>query len=53
MNEIFSKTISSFQPIWEITVCILIGFVARGNQDKNDLCIYKIEEHKTLITLYF
>lgn len=29
-NEIFSAAISSFQPIWEITVCILIGFVARG-----------------------
>jgi uncharacterized membrane protein YjjB (DUF3815 family) len=29
-NEIFSSFISSFQPIWEISVCILIGFVARG-----------------------
>lgn len=29
-NEIFSSIISSFQPIWEITVCILIGFVARA-----------------------
>lgn len=29
-NEIFSSFIASFQPIWEITVCILIGFVARG-----------------------
>ncbi|KAI8095137.1 hypothetical protein BDF21DRAFT_405268 [Thamnidium elegans] len=29
-NELFSKTLASFQPIWEITVCILIGFVARA-----------------------
>ncbi|KAI8353231.1 hypothetical protein BD560DRAFT_336851 [Blakeslea trispora] len=29
-NEIFSNYISSFQPIWEITVCIVIGFVARA-----------------------
>ncbi|OBZ88662.1 Pheromone-regulated membrane protein 10, partial [Choanephora cucurbitarum] len=29
-NEIFSNYIASFQPIWEITVCVVIGFVARA-----------------------
>ncbi|KAI8379716.1 uncharacterized protein BYT42DRAFT_569766 [Radiomyces spectabilis] len=28
--EVFSGRILSFQPIWEITVCIIIGFVARA-----------------------
>ncbi|KAI8391087.1 uncharacterized protein BYT42DRAFT_591782 [Radiomyces spectabilis] len=28
--ELFSGRFISFQPIWEITVCILIGFVARA-----------------------
>lgn len=28
--ELFSVRIEGIQPIWEITVCILIGFVARG-----------------------
>ncbi|KAG0745299.1 hypothetical protein G6F33_005059 [Rhizopus arrhizus] len=32
VNELFSTFVSSLQPIWEITVCILIGFVARGLQ---------------------
>ncbi|KAI9499474.1 hypothetical protein BDB00DRAFT_2533 [Zychaea mexicana] len=28
--EFFSGRIQSFQPIWEVTVCIIIGFVARA-----------------------
>ncbi|KAI8142132.1 hypothetical protein BJV82DRAFT_517055 [Fennellomyces sp. T-0311] len=28
--EVFSGRIQSFQPIWEVTVCIIIGFVARA-----------------------
>lgn len=30
--ELFSIRIEGIQPIWEITVCILIGFVARGKE---------------------
>ncbi|KAI9323243.1 hypothetical protein BX666DRAFT_1884679 [Dichotomocladium elegans] len=28
--ELFTGRIQSFQPIWEITICIIIGFVARA-----------------------
>lgn len=49
-NEIFSAFISSFQPIWEITVCILIGFVARGLQ-KYDFCFTPIGFSSFIIVL--
>ncbi|KAI7900034.1 uncharacterized protein BX663DRAFT_519394 [Cokeromyces recurvatus] len=49
-NEIFSTFISSFQPIWEITVCILIGFVAQGIQ-KYDFCFTPIAFSSFIIVL--
>lgn len=49
-NEIFSTFIASFQPIWEITVCILIGFVARGIQ-KYDFCFTPIGFSSFIIVL--
>ncbi|CAO3654185.1 unnamed protein product [Mucor fragilis] len=49
-NEIFSAAISSFQPIWEITVCILIGFVARGIQ-KFGFCFTPIAFSSFIIVL--
>ncbi|KAI8887637.1 DUF1212-domain-containing protein [Backusella circina FSU 941] len=49
-NEIFSASISSFQPIWEITVCILIGFVARGIQ-KYEFCFTPIAFSSFIIIL--
>ncbi|KAI7891759.1 uncharacterized protein EV154DRAFT_215922 [Mucor mucedo] len=49
-NELFSKTIASFQPIWEITVCILIGFVARGIT-KYDFCFTPIAFSSFIIVL--
>lgn len=49
-NELFSKTVASFQPIWEITVCILIGFVARGIT-KYDFCFTPIAFSSFIIVL--
>jgi hypothetical protein len=31
--ELFSGRYMSFQPIWEITVCIVIGFISRGKKN--------------------
>ncbi|CEG74513.1 hypothetical protein RMATCC62417_09713 [Rhizopus microsporus] len=49
-NELFSTIISSFQPIWEITVCILIGFVARGVQ-KYGFCFTPIAFSSFIVVL--
>lgn len=49
-NEIFSSFISSFQPIWEITVCIVIGFVARGIV-KYEFCFTPIAFSSFIIVL--
>jgi hypothetical protein len=35
--ELFSGRYMSFQPIWEITVCIFIGFVSRGKTKQKSL----------------
>ncbi|KAI9261989.1 hypothetical protein BY458DRAFT_515520 [Sporodiniella umbellata] len=50
VNEIFSTVVSSLQPIWEITVCILIGFVARGVQ-KYELCFVPIAFSSFIVVL--
>jgi hypothetical protein len=31
--ELYTGRFISFQPIWEITICVLIGFVSRGEWD--------------------
>ncbi|KAI8047098.1 uncharacterized protein B0P05DRAFT_566883 [Gilbertella persicaria] len=49
-NEIFSTFISSFQPIWEITVCVLIGFVARAIT-KYDFCFTPIAFSSFIVVL--
>ncbi|KAI8991885.1 hypothetical protein BDF20DRAFT_812672 [Mycotypha africana] len=49
-NEIFASFIASFQPIWEITVCILIGFVARGLQ-KYEFCFTPVAFPSFIIVL--
>ncbi|KAG1048429.1 hypothetical protein G6F46_007888 [Rhizopus delemar] len=50
VNEIFSTVVSSLQPIWEITVCILIGFVARGVQ-KYEFCFAPIAFSSFIVVL--
>lgn len=50
VNEIFSTVVSSLQPIWEITVCIVIGFVARGVQ-KYEFCFVPIAFSSFIVVL--
>ncbi|KAF7721612.1 hypothetical protein EC973_004359 [Apophysomyces ossiformis] len=50
MYETFSGRLLSFQPIWEITVCILIGFVAEALQ-KYKFCFTPIAFSAFIIIL--
>lgn len=47
--ELFTGRIQSFQPIWEITVCILIGFVARG---KVTYAYQKMSQHQLIHAVF-
>ncbi|CAO3699135.1 unnamed protein product [Rhizopus stolonifer] len=50
VNELCSTVVSSLQPIWEITLCVLIGFVARGVQ-RYEFCFVPIAFSSFIVVL--